>query len=136
MAAPACFLLTCAHRCWADASLSRCRCGFQRGKRDPVFDALPLNDSVNKVGRDIPKNFVLSAGPPYGHLVHRVACSQSEMQAQVILGKITASALHFAELRETPSAYSDTGANYEPDALASQQLEQHAMIAILAMVQQ
>src|SRR5580700_5843409 len=58
------------------------------------------------------------------------------MLAKVILREIAAAALHLAELRNAPRSNGHTRPNRQPVALRSQQLEQHAMVAIPTMVHQ
>src|SRR5258708_12215002 len=80
-------------------SASRCR---SLGKTHLLLNPRPLDDCVNEIRRDIPQNFCFAIWPADGHFVHLVACSQTEVQPQIVLRTVTSAATYFVDLHQVP----------------------------------
>src|SRR5580698_6149781 len=98
---------------------SPCRVLLRRRERQPALNAIALDHAVNEIRRDAMQAFDLPAGPLDFHLINGGRRTQPEVQAKVVLRKVTSSTADFTELNQLPSSYRHPGTNSSPVALGA-----------------
>src|SRR4029077_3280790 len=99
-------------------------------------DPLPFHNRVDEVCRNIFEGLGLAIGPANGDFVHLLALLQSEVLAKIILRDVARPAFDLAELSDLSGTHCHTSANRKPVAFGAEESKQHAMITVLAVIQQ
>src|SRR5260370_23843866 len=93
-------------------------------------DSGAFQDRINAVRCDILKRFDRAIRPANFHRFHFLGCAQSEMQAQIVLRKITSAPVDFAKLLDASGANRYAGADRRAIALRANELEQNAVKSV------
>src|SRR5437879_8742023 len=101
-----------------------------RWQRLLVCNPFPFDHGINVVPREILERLNLTIRPTDLDRFHPGCGSQTEVQTQVILRYVAATAAHFAKLLNTAGADGHARANCGAVALGANQLEQHAVVAV------
>src|SRR5580698_2064574 len=78
---------------------------LRRRERQPALNAIAFDHGINEIRRDAMQGFDLPVWPPNFHLVHGGRRTQPEVQAKIVLRKVTSPTSNFTELNQFPRSY-------------------------------
>src|SRR6267154_3736576 len=95
-----------------------------------IADSRAFHDRINTVRSNVLERFDCAVRPADFHGFHFLGCAQSEMQAQIVLRKITSAPVDFAKLLDASGANRYAGADRRAIAFRADELEQNAMKSV------
>src|ERR1019366_4384431 len=101
-----------------------------------VLDSVSFPDGVDLVGWDVFQALDLAGWPAHFNRVNSCRRSQAKMKAQIVLRKITATATHFVELRNSSGLNGDARTDRGAIAFCSGQREEHPVVLNFICVEQ
>src|ERR1043165_8084298 len=104
--------------------------GRDRRQRLLVLNPLPFNDGINIVSGKFLERLNVPVGPANLDRIDLGGSSQAEVESQIVLRKITASAAHFTELLHAATSDHQSRPEGCTIALCPDELEKDAVIAI------